>query len=148
MWLCRIHIPGLHPIASMAMGGGKTDVDVEMNIYKQQTDGSFASKSSIEIDLEMEINMSNGDATPPLYIGDINGDDKTDAVYKYSKKTLYVYYGEENNLLNKKRKKIKLTLPKKSKDILLVDINQDGKKDFVFKFTEKDGTSKIKTQLN
>jgi hypothetical protein len=139
---------GLGTIASMAMGGGKTDVDVEMNIYKQQTDGSFASKSSIEIDLEMEINMSNGDATPPLYIGDINGDDKTDAVYKYSKKTLYVYYGEENNLLNKKRKKIKLTLPKKSKDILLVDINQDGKKDFVFKFTEEDGTSKIKTRLN
>ena len=92
--------------------------------------------------------MSNGDATPPLYIGDINGDNKTDAVYKYSKKTLYVYYGEENNLLNKKRKKIKLTLPKKSKDILLVDINQDGKKDFVFKFTEEDGTSKIKTRLN
>lgn len=41
---------GLGTIASMAMGGGKTDVDVEMNIYKQQTDGSFASKSSIEID--------------------------------------------------------------------------------------------------
>jgi hypothetical protein len=139
---------GLGTIASMAMGGGKTDVDVEMNIYKQQADGSFASKSSIEIDLEMEINMSNGDATPPLYIGDINGDNKTDAVYKYSKKTLYVYYGDENNLLSKKRKKIKLTLPKKSKDILLVDINQDGKKDFVFKFTEEDGTSKISTRLN
>ncbi|MBQ4833564.1 VCBS repeat-containing protein [Pseudoalteromonas sp. MMG010] len=139
---------GLGTIASMAMGGGSTDVDVEMSLYKQHKDGSFAKKSNIEIDLEMPINMSGDDSSPALYLGDINGDSQIDAVYKYSKKTLYIYYGEQSSLLNKKRKKLKLTLPKNNKDILLVDINQDGKKDFVFKFTEEDGTSKIKTQLN
>ncbi|WP_024612252.1 VCBS repeat-containing protein [Pseudoalteromonas sp. TB64] len=139
---------GFGTIASMAMGGGSTDVDIEMNIYKQQPDGSFASESSIELDLEVEISMDGGNIDPPLYLGDINGDNKIDAVYKYSKKTLYIYYGEQDSLLNKKRKKLKLTLPKNNKDILLVDINQDGKKDFVFKFTEEDGTSKIKTRLN
>jgi len=139
---------GLGTIASMAMGGGSTDVDVEMNLYKQQSDGSFASKSGIELDLEMEVGMNGGESSPALYLGDINGDSQIDAVYKYSKKTLHIYYGEQGSLLNKKRKKLKLTLPKNNKDILLVDINQDGKKDFVFKFTEKDGTSKIKTQLN
>ncbi|MDO6464008.1 FG-GAP repeat domain-containing protein [Pseudoalteromonas carrageenovora] len=139
---------GLGTIASMAMGGGSTDVDVEMNLYKQQSDGSFASKSGIELDLEMEVGMNGGESSPALYLGDINGDSQIDAVYKYSKKTLHIYYGEQDSLLNKKRKKLKLTLPKYNKDILLVDINQDGKKDFVFKFTEKDGTSKIKTQLN
>ncbi|KDC48807.1 FG-GAP repeat domain-containing protein [Pseudoalteromonas fuliginea] len=139
---------GLGTIASMALGGGSTDVDVEMNLYKQQPDGSFANKSSIELDLEMEVGMNGNDSKPALYLGDINGDSYIDAVYKYSKKTLYIYYGEQDSLLNKKRKKLKLTLPKNNKDILLVDINQDGKKDFVFKFTEEDGTSKIETRLN
>lgn len=139
---------GLGTIASMALGGGSTDVDVEMNLYKQQPDGSFANKSSIELDLEMEVGMNGDESEPALYLGDINGDSYIDAVYKYSKKTLYIYYGEQDSLLNDKRKKLKLTLPKNNKDILLVDINQDGKKDFVFKFTEEDGTSKIKTRLN
>ena len=139
---------GLSTIASMALGGGTTDIDVEMNIYKQQPDGSFANESSIELDLEMEMGMNSNDSEPAIYFGDINGDSYIDAVYKYSKKTLYIYYGEQDSLLTKKRKKLKLTLPKNNKDILLVDINQDGKKDFIFKFTEEDGTSKIETRLN
>ncbi|MBQ4798139.1 VCBS repeat-containing protein [Pseudoalteromonas sp. MMG006] len=139
---------GLGTIASMAMGGGSTDVDVEMNLYKQQSDGTFSNESNIELDLEMEVDMNGSESSPALYLGDINGDGHIDAVYKYSKKTLHIYYGEQNSLLDKKRKKLKLVLPKHNKDILLVDVNQDGKKDFVFKFTQKDGTNKIETQLN
>ena len=82
---------GLGTIASMALGGGSTDVDVEMNLYKQQPDGSFANKSSIELDLEMEVGMNGDESEPALYLGDINGDSYIDAVYKYSKKMLYIY---------------------------------------------------------
>ena len=96
----------------------------------------------------MEMSINSEDSEPAIYFGDINGDSYIDAVYKYSKNTLYIYYGEQDSLLTKKRKKLKLTLPKNNKDILLVDINQDGKKDFICKFTEEDGTSKIETCLN
>jgi hypothetical protein len=139
---------GLGTIASMAMGGGSTDVDIEMSIFKQQANGAFNEKPNRELDLEMEISMDGGSASPALYLGDLDGDNKTDAVYKYNKKTLYIYYGEDNNLLSKERTKVKLALPKHNQDILLVDVNQDGKQDLVFKFTDADGSSKITSRIS
>ncbi|KTF15522.1 FG-GAP repeat domain-containing protein [Pseudoalteromonas sp. H105] len=139
---------GFGTIASMAMGGGDTEVDVEFSVHKQLTSGQFSEDPNADFEVETPLSMSNNSSLKPLFLGDINGDNKLDAIYKSGSKTLSVYYGETTDLLSAKRKKIKHKLPEKNHDILLLDINNDAKKDFVFKFTDEDGTSTIKTVIN
>lgn len=148
MELQRFNIDfGFGTLASMAMGGGDTDVDVEFSVHKQLADGTFSEEPNADFEVETPLSMSNDSSLKPLFLADINGDSKLDAIYKSGSKTLSVYYGNDN-LLSSKRKKIKHKLPDNNSDILLVDINNDDKKDFVFKFTEEDGTSSIKTVIN
>lgn len=96
----------------------------------------------------MEIGMSSDEMALTYYAGDINGDGKQDAVFKTGSKTLSVYYGNAETVLNKKRGKIKHKLPEDGNDIKLVDINNDGKHDFVLRFKDDDGKSTITTILN
>ncbi|TMP80727.1 VCBS repeat-containing protein [Pseudoalteromonas phenolica] len=147
--LQKFHVDfGLGTIASMALGGGSTDVDVEISFYAQKTDGSFSDEPDSEKEVEMEIGMGSGDMALTYYTGDINGDGKQDAVFKTGSKTLSVYYGHAETVLNKRRSKIKQKLPEDGNDIKLVDINNDGKHDFVLHFKDDDGKSTIKTILN
>ncbi|NMR26908.1 VCBS repeat-containing protein [Pseudoalteromonas sp. NEC-BIFX-2020_015] len=139
---------GFGTIASMAMGGGDTDVDIEFSFFKQLNTGNFSEKPNADFEVEAPLSMSNSGPVEPLKLADINGDGYIDAVYRYNKKTLGIYYGEQNNLFASKRKKIKHALPTHPRDILLVDLNNDSKHDFVFKFTEEDGTSKITTLIS
>ncbi|MGO2371795.1 VCBS repeat-containing protein [Pseudoalteromonas sp. KG3] len=148
MELQRFNIDfGFGTLASMAMGGGDTDVDVEFSVHKQLADGTFSEEPNADFEVEMPLSMSNNSSLKPLLLADINGDGKLDAIYKSGSKTLSLYYGDDD-LLSTKRKKIKHKLPDNNSDILLVDINNDDKKDFVFKFTEEDGSSTIKTVIN
>lgn len=148
MELQRFNIDfGFGTLASMAMGGGDTDVDVEFSVHKQLADGTFSEEPNADFEVETPLSMSNNSSLKPLLLADINGDGKLDAIYKSGSKTLSVYYGDDD-LLSTKRKKIKHKLPDNNSDILLVDINNDDKKDFVFKFTEEDGSSTIKTVIN
>ncbi|GMM86795.1 FG-GAP repeat domain-containing protein [Pseudoalteromonas sp. MTN2-4] len=147
--LQKFHVDfGLGTIASMALGGGSTDVDVEISFYAQKPDGTFSEEPDSEKEVEMEIGMSSDEMALTYYAGDINGDGKQDAVFKTGSKTLSVYYGNAKTVLNKKRGKIKHKLPEDGNDIKLVDINNDGKHDFVLRFQDDDGNSKIITLLN
>jgi hypothetical protein len=147
--LQKFHVDfGLGTIASMALGGGSTDVDVEISFYAQQPDGSFSEKPDSEKEVEMEIAMDSDEMALTYYTGDINGDGKQDAVFKTGSKTLSVYYGNTDTVLDSKRGKIKHKLPKDGNDIKLVDINNDGKHDFVFRFKDDDGKSSITTLIN
>ncbi|MCQ8877901.1 VCBS repeat-containing protein [Pseudoalteromonas shioyasakiensis] len=149
MELQRFNIDfGFGTLASMAMGGGDTDVDVEFSVHKQLADGTFSEEPNADFEVETPLSMSNNSSLKPLFLADINGDGKLDAIYKSGSKTLSVYYSDADDLLSSKRKKIKHKLPDNNGDILLVDINNDNKKDFVFKFTEEDGNSTIKTVIN
>jgi len=147
--LQKYHVDfGFGTIASMALGGGSTDVDVEIGFYAQNSDGSFSEAPNSEKEVEMEVGMNNQEMALTFYAGDINGDGKKDAVFKTGSKTLSIYYGNTDTVLNKKRKKLKQKLPENGNDIKLVDINDDGKDDIVLHFKNDDGLSIIKTILN
>lgn len=138
---------GLGTIAAMALGGGSTDIDVDVGFYQQQTQ-YFPSQPTLEKEVEMEINMNGDDRALALFVGDVNGDGLPDVVLRTSRKTLSIYHGETESLLSKKRTRIRRKLPSNSNNILLVDINADGKDDFVFRFTDEDGNSSIQTLMN
>jgi hypothetical protein len=138
---------GFTTIAAMALSGGSTDIDIDVGFYKQ-TNEYYPNKPTTEREVEMEINMNGNDRVMSFFIGDVNGDGKHDMVLRNSRKTLSIYHGQEDTLLSKKRKKIKHHLPKNSNDILLVDVNADGKDDFVLKFTDDEGNSTVQTLLN
>lgn len=138
---------GFGTIAAMALGGGSTDIDIDVGFY-QQHNQYFPPEPTLEKEVEMEINMNGDDRIISLFIGDVNGDGKHDAILRSSSRTLSIFHGKEDSLLSKKRTRIKHKLPKNSNDILLVDINSDGKDDFVFKFTDKEGNNTVQTLLN
>lgn len=138
---------GFATIAAMALSGGSTDIDIDVGFYKQSNE-YYPAKPTLEREVEMEINMNGNDRVMSFFIGDVNGDGKHDIVLRNSRKTLSIYHGQEDTLLSEKRTKIKHRLPKNSNDILLVDINADGKDDFVLKFTDKKGNSTVQTIIN
>ncbi|KZN53277.1 hypothetical protein N474_21440 [Pseudoalteromonas luteoviolacea CPMOR-2] len=139
---------GLTTIAAMALGGGKTDVDVEMHFFKQHPHTLFAKQPSTEKEVELEIDMKRSMRGIPFYTGDLNGDKKQDIVFKSGDKTLNIYYGASSNLLNKERKKISRKLPENANDIVLVDIDGNGKEDFIFKYADENGQARLETLLN
>lgn len=139
---------GFGTLTSMALGNGSAEVDVEISFHRQLADGTFNSAPDAEQEVEMELKMDGEDMALTYYTGDVNGDGKQDAIFKTGSKTLKIYYGNETTLLEKKAKKIKHTLPESANDIKLVDVNNDGKQDFVFRFKDKNGNSSIKTVLN
>ncbi|AOT11039.1 FG-GAP repeat domain-containing protein [Pseudoalteromonas luteoviolacea] len=139
---------GLTTIAAMALGGGKADIDVDMHFFKQHPHTLFKTTPSTEKEVELEIDMKRSMQGMPYYTGDINGDKKHDLVFKSGDETLSIYFGTSQSLLGKERKKINHPLPKNPNDIVLVDIDENGKKDFVFKYEDKQGQVKIETLLN
>ncbi|WP_080760275.1 FG-GAP repeat domain-containing protein [Pseudoalteromonas luteoviolacea] len=139
---------GLTTIAAMALGGGKADIDVDMHFFRQHPHTLFKSTPSTEKEVELEIDMKRSMQGMPYYTGDINGDKKHDLVFKSGGETLSIYFGTSNHLLGKERTKINRPLPKNPNDIVLVDIDQNGKEDFVFKYADKQGKVKIETLLN
>ncbi|KAF7764132.1 hypothetical protein PCIT_b0045 [Pseudoalteromonas citrea] len=138
---------GFTTIAAMALSGGSTDIDIDVGFYRQSNE-YYPAEPTLEREVEMEINMNGNDRIMSFFIGDVNGDGKHDIVLRNSRKTLSIYHGQEDTLLSKKRTKIKHRLPKNSNDILLVDINADGKDDFVLKFTDDEGNSTVQTLIN
>ncbi|MBQ4811573.1 VCBS repeat-containing protein [Pseudoalteromonas luteoviolacea] len=139
---------GLTTIAAMALGGGKADVDVEMHFFKQHPHTLFAKKPSTEKEVELEIDMKRSMRGIPFYTGDLNGDNKHDIVFKSGDKTLNIYYGTSDNLLKKERRKINKKLPENANDIVLVDIDGNGKEDFIFKYADEAGQVRLETLLN
>ncbi|KZN34306.1 hypothetical protein N480_22140 [Pseudoalteromonas luteoviolacea S2607] len=139
---------GLTTIAAMALGGGKADVDVEMHFFKQHPHTLFAKKPSTEKEVELEIDMKRSMRGIPFYTGDLNGDKKHDIVFKSGDKTLNIYYGASENLLKAERKKINKKLPENANDIVLVDIDGNGKEDFIFKYADDAGHVRLETLLN
>ncbi|WP_155731782.1 FG-GAP repeat domain-containing protein [Pseudoalteromonas luteoviolacea] len=139
---------GLTTIAAMALGGGKADIDVDMHFFKQHPHTLFKTTPNTEKEIELEVDMKRSMQGMPYYTGDLNGDNKHDLVFKSSDNTLSIFYGESNNLLRKKQKKINHTLPNNPNDIVLVDIDENGTEDFVFKYADKQGKVEIKTLLN
>ncbi|ESP94156.1 MULTISPECIES: FG-GAP repeat domain-containing protein [Pseudoalteromonas] len=139
---------GLTTIAAIALGGGKADVDVEMRFFRQKPHTLFDKSPSTEKEVELEIDMTRSMRGLPFYTGDLNGDNKHDIVFKSSNKSLYIYYGSTGKLLRNEYKKISRTLPDNPHDIALIDVDRNGRKDFVFKYENKQGPARIEMILN
>ncbi|WP_440056954.1 FG-GAP repeat domain-containing protein (plasmid) [Pseudoalteromonas sp. T1lg65] len=139
---------GIGALTSAVFGDGKIEMDIEIDIYQQLSNGQFQEKPNRSEEIEVAFDRNNKGGTDPSFSSDINGDGKQDLVYKSGSKTLTVYYGNSDTLLDKRRTKIKYKLPELTNDIRFVDINGDGKDDFVFRFKDEDGKVRIETKLN
>ena len=72
---------GFGTLASMAMGGGDTDVDVEFSVHKQLADGTFSEEPNADFEVEMPLSMSNNSSLKPLLLADINGDGRLSTLF-------------------------------------------------------------------
>ena len=71
---------------------------------------------------------------PPVLSGDVNGDRLLDLIVGKNWSEMHIFLGEQTpKVFAKKPQKVKVTMPNDERNIWLVDLNRDNKKDILIK---------------
>ncbi len=114
---------------------GSTGVDV--NFFRQGEDGKYPKKPTFKKKVSVEFNMSSGQSSLPVVeLGDIDGDGVKDLILSKNEKEFQFFMGTPTakKMFARKAIKLKTKIPKNGEDVEVLDLNEDGKDDFIFHF--------------
>ncbi len=132
---------GISKIVSALLTGSAS---VDWLFYKQQADGSFGTKPVHRQEVDVGISLGSGQFNLPVTAVLKGADGKATLVKAEDDDTLRSYAPVGAKLFSDKSTRQKIKLPKRAINLLVHDLNDDGKEDLVLPF----GAQEAKGQTN
>ena len=121
--------------------------NVELQFYKQQSDGSFGNKAVYRQDVTVEINIGNGSVNMPLATVLKTKQGQSMLVVGDGEDTLRSYGPVAAKFFSEKSHKQQLPMPKRGMEALVADLNNDGKEDLVLPYGSQENQPELNNQL-
>lgn len=132
---------GISKIVSALLTGSAS---VDWVFYKQQADGSFGTKPVHRQEVDVGISLGSGQFNLPVTAVLKGADGKATLLKAEDDETLRSYAPVGAKLFSDKSTRQKIKLPKRAINLLVNDLNDDGKEDLVLPF----GAQEAKGQTN
>jgi hypothetical protein len=132
---------GISKIVSALLTGSAS---VDWLFYKQQADGSFGVKPVHQQEVDVGISLGSGQFNLPVTAVLKGADGKATLLKADGDETLRSYAPVGAKLFSDKSSKQQINLPKRAINLLVRDLNDDGKEDLVLPF----GAQEAKGQTN
>ena len=132
---------GISKIVSALLTGSAS---VDWLFYKQQADGSFGTKPVHRQEVDVGISLGSGQFNLPVTAVLKGADGKATLLKAENEDTLRSYAPVGAKLFSDKSTRQKIKLPKRAINLLVNDLNDDGKEDLVLPF----GAQEAKGQTN
>jgi len=129
---------GLTQIIGALVAGS---IDQDVYVFKMNQAGNYESKPNISKEVELNFSLSSGQSgSAVVKLADLNGDGFKELILSNDDDELRIYLGQSGNK-SFARKSIKYTtqLPSDGNLVTVNDLNNDGKDDFLMKFSSLDG---------
>lgn len=124
-------------------------IDQDVYLFKMDQQDNFPSKPVIKKGVELTFSLSSGQAgSAVVKLADLNGDGLKDLVLSDDDDELDIYFGKKPGNNNKSFRKRRISydtqLPQNGAGVIVDDLNDDGKDDFLMQFSGLDGEGKGK----
>jgi len=128
---------GLSQIIGALLSGS---IDQDVYVFKMDQYAKFDKKPNVSKEVDLNFSLSSGQSgSPVVKLADINGDGLKDLLLSDSDEKFKVYYGESGEkLFSRRSTSYKTILPKEGENLLIDDLNGDGKDDLLIKFSKQD----------
>ncbi len=138
--------PGVFKSIGMLIGAFFTQsVSFDMDFYRMEN-GTYPEKRNRRLKLRtasMGESGENAALFPPVLIGDVNGDGRSDVLMGWGREELRIYAGVQGSgLFEQRPQKIKVEVPPEE-FAWLTDLNGDGKDDVVLHHRSTDGPNRV-----
>ena len=116
-----------------AMVGKSIAVNLELFCMENRT---FPEKPTTKRKIRPALDFFETDRVffPAVLLGDVNGDKRLDLIVGKNWSEMHIFLGEQTpRVLTKKPQKVKVAMPNDERNMWLVDLNRDNKKDILIK---------------
>jgi hypothetical protein len=129
---------GLTQIIGALVAGS---IDQDVYVFKMNKEGNYESKPNISKEVELNFSLSSGQSgSAVVKLADINGDGLKELILSSDDDELRIYLGQSGKKsFAKKSIKYNTQLPSDGDLVTVNDLNNDGKDDFLMKFSSLDG---------
>lgn len=120
-------------ITGMARAMIGNSIPIDLEFYRME-DSSYPRKPNKRIKIRPKLNIFGDKRVffPAILYGDVNGDKYLDLIVGKDWQEMQVFLGRsDSRILSKKPLKIKVSMPNDERNVRLVDINRDNKKDIL-----------------
>lgn len=116
-------------------------IDQDVYVFKMDQEGSYESKPNISKEVELNFSLSSGQSgSAVVKLADVNGDGLKELILSDDDDELRIYLGQTGKKSFAKRSiNYKTLLPRDGNLVSVNDLNNDGKDDFIMKFSSLDG---------
>ncbi|TYK65019.1 FG-GAP repeat domain-containing protein [Colwellia echini] len=137
---------GLTQIIGALVSGA---IDQDVYIFKMDDADKFPAKAIIHKDVELTFSLSSGKSgNGVVELADLNGDGLKDLVLSDDDEELKVYFAKlptkDKKYFERHTVSYDTQLPKNGKQVVVNDLNSDGKDDILINFSRLDGEDKTK----
>jgi len=129
---------GLSQIIGALVAGS---IDQDVYVFKMDSEGDYESKPNVSKEVELNFSLSSGQSgSAVVKLADVNGDGLKELILSNDDDELRIYLGQSGDK-SFARKSITYTtqLPADGDLVTVNDLNNDGKDDFLMKFSSLDG---------
>ena len=134
---------GLSQIIGALVAGS---IDQDVYVFKMDNAGSYNSKPNISKEVELNFSLSSGQSgSAVVKLADVTGDGLKELILSDDDDELRIYLGQQGKKSFAKRGiSYKTLLPSDGNLVSVNDLNEDGKDDFLMKFSLLDGDASKK----
>lgn len=129
---------GLSQIIGALVAGS---IDQDVYVFKMDSTGSYESKPNISKEVELNFSLSSGQSgSAVVKLADVTGDGLKELILSDDDDELRIYLGKKGKKSFAKRSvSFSTLLPSDGNLVSVNDLNNDGKDDFLMKFSSLDG---------
>lgn len=122
-------------------------IDQNVYIFKMDEHGNFPKKANIHEIVDLKFSITSGRSGSALVkLADLDGDGHKELLLSKNTKALSIYRGKKGvRPFNKKPTHYKTHLPEDGDQVLIGDLNNDGKQDLLFNYGSLDNPNLNKT---